>query len=60
LQSFAPVEVFRGGKLAAGTYSVLLRAEFQAADRTLTDDAVSGWSQRIIETLTKMGGTIRS
>lgn len=60
LQSFAPVEVFRGGKLAAGTYSVLLRAEFQAANRTLTDDAVSGWSQGIIETLTKMGGTIRS
>jgi phenylalanyl-tRNA synthetase beta chain len=60
LQNFAPAEVFRGGKLAAGTYSVLLRAEFQAADRTLTDDEVSGWSQRIMETLTKMGGTIRS
>jgi phenylalanyl-tRNA synthetase beta chain len=60
LQNFAPAEIFRGGKLAAGTYSVLLRAEFQAADRTLTDDEVSGWSQRIMETLTMMGGTIRS
>jgi phenylalanyl-tRNA synthetase beta chain len=60
LRSFAPAEVFRGGKLAAGTYSALLRAEFQAADRTLTDDEVSAWSKRIIETLTKMGGTIRS
>jgi phenylalanyl-tRNA synthetase beta chain len=60
LQSFTPAEVFRGGKLAAGTYSVLLRAEFQSADRTLTDDEVSGWSQRIIGTLTKMGGTIRA
>jgi phenylalanyl-tRNA synthetase beta chain len=60
LQSFTPAEVFRGGKLTAGTYSVLLRAEFQAGDRTLTDDEVSGWSQRVMEALTKMGGTIRA
>jgi len=60
LQGFHPAEIFRGGKLAAGTYSVLLRAEFQAADRTLTDDEVADRSQRIIETLTKLGGTLRS
>ncbi|MDT8070747.1 MAG: phenylalanine--tRNA ligase subunit beta [Terriglobia bacterium] len=60
LQSFQPAEIFRGGKLAAGTYSVLLRAEFQAPDRTLTDDQVAGWSQRVIETLTKLGGTLRA
>ncbi len=60
LQSFTPAEIFRGGKLAAGTYSVLLRAEFQAPDRTLTDDEVAAWSQRIIEALTKLGGTLRS
>jgi phenylalanyl-tRNA synthetase beta chain len=60
LQSFQPAEIFRGGKLAAGTYSVLLRAEFQAPDRTLTDDEVAAWSQRIIDTLTKLGGTLRS
>ncbi|HEU5399728.1 MAG TPA: phenylalanine--tRNA ligase subunit beta, partial [Terriglobales bacterium] len=60
LQSFTPAEVFRGGKLAPGTYSVLLRAEFQAPDRTLTDDEVAAWSQRMIESLTKLGGTLRS
>ena len=59
LRSFTPAEVFRGGKLAPSTYSVLLRAEFQAPDRTLTDDEVAAWSQRIIETLTKLGGTLR-
>ena len=60
LQTFSPAEVFRGGKLAPGTYSVLLRAEFQAPDRTLTDDEVAAWSQQIIEALTKLGGTLRS
>jgi phenylalanyl-tRNA synthetase beta chain len=60
LQNFSPAEVFRGGKLVAGTYSILLRAEFQAADRTLTDDEVAGWSQRIMETLTTLGGIIRA
>lgn len=60
LQSFEPAEIFRGGKLAAGTYSVLLRARFQSSERTLTDDEVAGWSQRIIEAMTKLGGTLRA
>jgi phenylalanyl-tRNA synthetase beta chain len=60
LQSFEPAEIFRGGKLAAGTYSVLLRARFQSAERTLTDDEVAEWSQRIIEAMTKLGGTLRA
>ncbi|MGE5113825.1 MAG: phenylalanine--tRNA ligase subunit beta [Acidobacteriaceae bacterium] len=59
LWSFQPAEIFRGGKLAAGTYSVLLRVELQAPDRTLTDEEVAGWSHRIIEALTKLGGTLR-
>lgn len=60
LKSFAPAEIFRGGKLAAGAYSVLLRARFQSSEQTLTDDEVAKWSQRIIEALTKLGGTLRS
>ena len=60
LQSFEPVEIFRGSKLEAGTYSVLLRARFQSAERTLTDDEVAAWSTRIIEALTKLGGALRS
>ena len=60
LQGLEPAEIFRGGKLAPGMYSILLRAEFQSSDRTLTDQEVSGWSQRIMEALTKLGGTIRS
>jgi phenylalanyl-tRNA synthetase beta chain len=60
LQKVEPAEIFRGGKLAPGSYSILIRVEFQSSDRTLTDQEVSGWSQRIIETLTKLGGTIRA
>ena len=40
LRSFVPVEVFRGEKVGAGKYSILLRAKFQSAERTLRDDEV--------------------
>ncbi len=60
MASFAPVEIFRGGKLQPGTYSVLLRAEFQSSERTLTDEEVAGWSQRIMDELTHLGGTLRA
>jgi phenylalanyl-tRNA synthetase beta chain len=60
LQSFQPAEIFRGGSVAPGKYSVLLRAQFQSAERTLRDDEVSHWSAQIIRTLEALGGTIRS
>jgi phenylalanyl-tRNA synthetase beta chain len=60
MQSFRPVEIFRGGAVPAGKYSVLLRAEFQSAERTLRDDEVGQWSGRIIAALAKIGGSLRS
>ena len=60
LQSFQPAEVFRGGSVPQGKYSVLLRAQFQSAERTLRDDEVAGWSARIIKALEAIGGTLRS
>jgi phenylalanyl-tRNA synthetase beta chain len=60
LQSFQPAEIFRGGSVAPDKYSVLLRAQFQSAERTLRDDEVSHWSAQIIKTLEALGGTIRS
>jgi len=59
LQSFLPVEIFRGGAVPAGQYSVLLRAEFQSVERTLRDDEVALWAQRIIATLKALGGVQR-
>jgi len=60
LKSFKPAEIFRGGSVLAGKYSVLLRAQFQSAERTLRDDEVVQWSAQIIKALERIGGTLRS
>jgi phenylalanyl-tRNA synthetase beta chain len=59
LQTFIPAEIFRGGSIPAGKYSLLLRATFQSVERTLRDDEVAAWSAEIIKALTKLGGTLR-
>src|SRR6266481_898915 len=60
LKSFQPAEIFRGGTVAAGKYSILLRAQFQSTERTLTDDEVAQWWARIMKALEAMGGSLRS
>jgi phenylalanyl-tRNA synthetase beta chain len=60
LRSIAPAEVFRGGNVRAGKYSILIRVEFQSKNRTLTDAEVGAWSERIIQELTQLGGSLRA
>jgi len=60
LRSFFPVEIFRGGSIRPGTYSLLLRASFQSNDRTLREDEVAQWSAQIVRALEALGGTLRS
>jgi phenylalanyl-tRNA synthetase beta chain len=60
LQTFVPAEVFRGEKVGAGKYSVLLHAEFQSKERTLRDDEVAQWSAQIVQALEKLGGVLRA
>ncbi|HWW96112.1 MAG TPA: phenylalanine--tRNA ligase subunit beta [Edaphobacter sp.] len=60
LQSLKPIEVWRDTKKYPGVYSLLLRTVFQSHDRTLRDDELTQWSTKIIETLTSLGGTLRS
>ncbi|HWX53098.1 MAG TPA: phenylalanine--tRNA ligase subunit beta [Verrucomicrobiae bacterium] len=60
LKSFTPAEIFRGGAVPAGKYSVLLRAQFQSDERTLRDDEVAQWSARIIKALEGIDGSLRS
>jgi len=60
LRSFAPAEIFRGGAVPTGKHSLLLRATFQAAERTLRDDEVNAWAGKIIEALQKLGGSLRT
>lgn len=60
LSSFVPVEVFRGGSVQAGAYSLLLRAKFQSNARTLREDEVTEWSSEIVKTLKSLGGKQRA
>jgi phenylalanyl-tRNA synthetase beta chain len=59
LHSFVPAEIFRGGAVPAGKYSLLLRATFQAGDRTLREEEVAQWSSKIIRALESLGGVLR-
>ena len=59
LMAIIPAETFRGGSLAPGTYSFLLRIRFQSAERTLRDDEVAAWSQQIIQAVGSLGGALR-
>jgi phenylalanyl-tRNA synthetase beta chain len=60
LQIFLPAEIYRGEKLGAGKYSVLLHAEFQSKERTLRDDEVAQRSAQIVAKLEALGGTLRA
>jgi phenylalanyl-tRNA synthetase beta chain len=60
MQLFTPREIYRGEKVGAGKYSVLLHAEFQSKERTLRDDEVAQWSTQIVQTLEKLGGVLRA
>jgi phenylalanyl-tRNA synthetase beta chain len=60
LRGFQPVEIFRGGSIPAGKYSVLLRARFQSAGRTLREDEVAQWSGKIVAALSGLGGVQRA
>jgi phenylalanyl-tRNA synthetase beta chain len=60
LRSFIPVEIFRGGSISRGEYSLLLRAKFQSNDRTLREEEVAKWSGEIVKTLEGLGGKQRA
>ncbi len=60
LQNFTPVEIFRGDKVAAGKYSILLRARLQSRERTLRDDEIASWSSQITKALEGLGGVQRA
>jgi len=60
LRSFVPVEIFRGGSIPAGKYSLLLRATFQSGERTLREDEVARWSGQIIRMLEGLDGVLRT
>jgi len=60
VRDMRPVEIFRGGSIPAGKYSILLRVRFQSKDRTLREDEIADWSGKIVSVLAGLGGTQRS
>jgi phenylalanyl-tRNA synthetase beta chain len=60
LRRLAPVEIFRGGTVPSEKYSILLRANFQSNERTLREEEVAQWSEKIIRRLEALGGMLRA
>jgi phenylalanyl-tRNA synthetase beta chain len=60
LRSFTPVEIFRGGAIGAGKYSILLRARLQSDEGTFRDEQIAQWSEKIVEAMKKIGGVQRA
>ncbi len=61
--SLAPVEIFRdrkGKSVPAGEYSLLLRMVFQSAERTLREEELTDWQERVVGALTGLGGRHRA
>ncbi len=56
LISVEAVDVFRGGNVPAGQFSLLVRVTFQSAAATLTDAQLNHFSTRIAEALHKQFG----
>ncbi|MGH9534835.1 MAG: phenylalanine--tRNA ligase subunit beta [Terriglobales bacterium] len=59
LASVTPLEVFHGGQLPEERYSLLLRARFQLAERTLREEEVTEQAARIVAALARLGGRQR-
>jgi len=60
LREFKPVEIFRGGSIEAGRYSILLRARLQSDEGTLRDEQIARWSEKIVGALKNIGGVQRA
>jgi len=61
LVSVKPVDLFRGGHIPAGKYSLLVRVTFQNPQATLTDAQVTEFSNRIVRALEqRLGAALRA
>jgi len=60
LREFKPIEIFRGGAIGSGHYSILLRARLQSDEGTLRDEQIAQWSEKIVGSLKNIGGVQRA
>ena len=61
VQSVEAADLFRGGPVPAGKFSLMIRVTFQSAQVTLTDARLAEFSSRIIASLEqRLGATLRT
>jgi phenylalanyl-tRNA synthetase beta chain len=61
LQTIEPADLFRGGQIPPGKYSLMIRAKFQSPQSTLTDAQLAEFTSRIVTALEqKLGATLRA
>jgi phenylalanyl-tRNA synthetase beta chain len=61
LRSIDAADLFRGGQIPPGKFSLMIRVTFQSAEATLTDAQISEYSSRIVSALEReLGATLRS
>ena len=61
LQSIKPADLFRGGQIPAGKFSLMIRVTFQSEQATLTESQLADFSSRIVAALeSNLGATLRA
>jgi phenylalanyl-tRNA synthetase beta chain len=61
LQSIQAADLFRGGQIPSGKYSLMIRVRYQSAQGTLTDAQLADFSSRMVSALEqKLGVTLRA
>ena len=61
LRKVEPADLFRGGQVPAGKFSLMIRVTFQSMETTLTDAQIAEFSSRIVATLeNRLGAVLRT
>jgi phenylalanyl-tRNA synthetase beta chain len=61
VESIEAADLFRGGQVTAGKFSLMIRVKFQSAEATFTDAQLNGFSARIVAALEqKLGAALRA
>ena len=61
LRSIEAADLFRGGKMPAGKFSLMIRVTFQSGETTFTDAQINEFSARIVSALeSKLGAALRT
>ena len=61
LRSIEAADLFRGGQVPAGRFSLMIRVTFQSAEATLTDAQIAEYSSRIVNALERdLGASLRA